>query len=350
MSTPMTMASAAAPTILRRDAGRHYGAAVRIEELEAEPALKAAVLRDCSQVTPEIHMMWKSLEPHSGVYDYSGADALLAFAEEHSLSLHGHSLLWGLGTPDWAQARIARERDWSFVSNHISRTVERYGERVGAWSVINEAIDTETGRGGLRQTAFLQAFGPDYIEQALRAAHAAGPHAKLTLNDYSFDYENETEQARRRAFLHLIKELRRRRVPLHGVGLQAHLDLSKGPVRAEPLRAFFRSLADLDLEIAVTELDVQEHDFDAPFEQRDERVAAEAERYLQVAMSEAAVTGVTTWGLTDRHSWLEGPDKQSQWGEAVASSPSRRNRGLPYDVNLQPKPLHRAVQRALARV
>ena len=328
--------------------GRHFGAAVRIEELNAEPALKAAVLRDCSQVTPEIHMMWKALEPQPGRFDYAGADGLLAFADANALSLHGHSLLWGLGTPDWAQARIGRERDWSLVSEHITRTVARYGDRVNTWSVVNEAIDTEGGRDGLRNNVFLRAFGPDYIERALRVAHAAAPHAKLTLNDFSFDYENETEIARRRAFLKLIAELRRRRAPLHGVGLQAHLDLSKGPVRAEPLRAFFGDLAALDLEIAVTELDVQEHNFASCLAQRDQRVAAEAERYLQVALDEPAVTGVTTWGLTDRHSWLEGADKRSEGGEAVASTPDRRNRGLPYDAELRPKPMYWAVQRILS--
>ena len=47
---------------------------------------------------------------------------------------------------------------------------------------------------------------------------------------------------------------------MDGVGVQAHLDLGKGPLKRELLAPFFSRIADLGLGIAITELDVKEHD------------------------------------------------------------------------------------------
>ena len=54
----------------------------------------------------------------------------------------------------------------------------------------------------------------------------------------------------------------------------------------------------------ISELDVKEYQYVLSVEQRDARVADETRRYLDVALGQPAVRGVTTWGLSDRHSWL----------------------------------------------
>jgi endo-1,4-beta-xylanase len=51
------------------------------------------------------------------------------------------------------------------------------------------------------------------------------------------------------------------------------------------------------------------------------------ERVLAVALDNAALTGVVTWGLADSQSWL-----RSTW-----SIPD--NQGLPYDDGLEPTPM-----------
>ena len=63
--------------------------------------------------------------------------------------------------------------------------------------------------------------------------------------------------------------------------------------------------------------------------------------YLDIALEQASVTGVTTWGLSDRHSWLQ---KQPV---RPTASPAGLNRGLPYDGALTPKPVYWTIQQAM---
>ena len=316
-----------------RSSGRYFGAAVRMDQIEAEPALRRAVLEDCDSLTPEIHLKWDCLQPERGVWTPREADRLVNFARANDLSVRGHSLLWDQSTPAWARRAVAEE-GWEVVEDHFSAVLGRYAEHVDEWDVVNEPIDTESGRDGLRRTTFHQAFGPEYVDRALRTAREFAPRARLMINEYSLEYDNPVDEARRTALLKLVERLRAAGAPLDGIGLQAHLDLSKGPLRSDILDPFLRNLADLGVFIAVTELDVTEADRRAPLLQRDQQVADEVRRYLDIVLDHPAVRGVTTWGLSDRHSWLlttESPD----------------NRGLPFDAAFQPKPMLEALTSAM---
>jgi endo-1,4-beta-xylanase len=314
--------------------GRYFGAAVRPDQLAAEPGLMHTLLQDCGSITAEIHMKWNALQPAADVWTTGPADALADLARREGLKLRGHTLLWDQSTPRWAEQAMTRSRDWSVLGRFIRTTVGRYAGRVTEWDVVNEPID----QNGLRLNPFLRAYGQDYVVRALEEARAADPQARLFINDYGFEYDNPVEEGRRRAVLRLLVALKDRGAPLDGVGVQAHLDLAKGPLKSEILTPFLAELADLGLEIAVTELDVKEADIRLPLEERDGRVADEVRRYLDIALDQPAVRGVTTWGLSDKHSWLAQP------GRAGAAL----NRGLPYDASLSPKPMRQALLDQLA--
>lgn len=327
---------------IRRSAGPYLGAAVRIDQIEADPRLAEAVLRDCVSLTPEIDMKWDALQPAPGRWRTDPADGLVAFARRHDLAVRGHTLLWDQSTPAWAKARLERSPgDWKIVADYFEAVLGRYGQAVGEWDVVNEPIDTEASS-GLRATAFHKAYGPSYIERALHEARAHAPNARLVLNDYGFDYDNPVEHERRAAFLRLLGQLKTSGAPLDGVGVQAHLDLSKGPLKREILAPFFAQISDLGLSIAITELDVKEDGRRGDVAQRDRRVADHVQAYLDIAMDQSSVTGLTTWGLSDRHSWLQ----KQPIHPSVA--PASMNRGLPYDGALEPKPVYWAIQQAVS--
>jgi endo-1,4-beta-xylanase len=147
---------------------------------------------------------------------------------------------------------------------------------------------------------------------------------------------------RRTAMLRLLGQLRRSGVPLDAVGIQAHLDLSKGPIDERGVRDFIRAIADLGLAVTITELDVKEADVVAPVDVRDARVAEHTQRYLDIVLSEPGVRGIITWGLSDRFSWLSDC-------HAAASAPAtaQQNRGLPYDAAFTRKPMYWAISRSL---
>lgn len=324
-SSPLTLSRAA------RSGGRYYGAAARADHLRQDKALRAAVLRDCEVLTPEIHLKWNSLEWRKGEFNFAPVDDLLAFSDDNGLRVRGHTLLWDQSTPDWAKREMLEQRDWRLMSEHFARVLGRYGSRIDEWDVINEAIDTEAGARNLRRNTFFRAFGPTYIERALEEARTHAPQAHLVINDYGFEYGNPVDKARRQAFVALVRRLRAADVPLNGVGVQAHLDLSKGPIDKAGLQDMTKALIDLGLDITVTELDVKESESAAPTAARDQKVADETRRYLDVMLAFPEVRGVVTWGLTDKFSWLS-----EQTAHGV-------NRGLPYDDAYSPKPMYWAL-------
>ena len=319
--------------------GRYFGAAARISEIDGDTALRDLVLRDCGWLTPEIHLKWDSLEFTRGKFNFAPVDDLLLFADEHGKQLRGHTLLWEQSTPPWAKAEMLARRDWRLVTRHFSHVLSRYRGRIGEWDVVNEAIDTEHGADGLRTTCFYRAFGPCYIERALREAHALDPTSRLLVNDFGFEYENPVDEARRTAFMGLLTRLKGAGAPLDGVGLQAHLDLGKGRISRATIERFIGAIADLGLDVTITEFDVKESEPRAPVDLRDERVAEHARHYLGIMLAQPAVRGLVTWGLSDKYSWLSGP--------AGADKATRLNRGLPYDGLFAPKRMHAAIAAAL---
>jgi len=60
------------------------------------------------------------------------------------------------------------------------------------------------------------------------------------------------------------------------------------------------------------------------------------------------VSGVVTWGLSDRQSWLEvqAQDYQRFPGAWAKGDGPGLNRGLPYDASMRPKPMYRAIEAA----
>ncbi len=324
-----------------RSGGRYYGAAARADHLLQDKALRAAVLRDCEVLTPEIHLKWNSLEWRKGQFHFDPVDDLLTFADDNGLRVRGHTLLWDQSTPDWAKHEMLDKRDWRLMSEHFSRVLGRYGSRIEEWDVINEPIDTEAGARTLRRNTFFRAFGPTYIERAMEEARAYAPKAHLVINDYGFEYGNPVDKARRQAFVALARRLRAANVPLDGVGVQAHLDLSKGPIDAVGLQEMTKALIDLGLDITVTELDVKESEAAAPTAARDQKVADETRRYLDVMLAFPEVRGVVTWGLTDKFSWL------TEQVDARVRAAHGANRGLPYDDAYSPKPMYWALNETL---
>jgi endo-1,4-beta-xylanase len=321
-----------------------YGAAARADQLDADPALADLFRSNCRCITPEIHLKWDAVQPEPGRYAFSAADDLIRFAYRNDMGVRGHTLLWDQSTPPWAKKELLRRREWSLVRRHFETVLGRYAAAVAEWDVINEPIDSEEDD-GLRRTVFYRAFGPEYIARAMEDARSIAPSARLAINDYGFDYANPVEEKRRRRFVKLMEDLKRDGVPIDSVGIQGHLDLAKGPIDKRVLSDFFGALGALGLDIVVTELDVKEADRSGSVEVRDARVAAEVRSYLEVALAEPAVRGVVTWGLSDRHSWLQPHPVPA--GKHVR--PERLNRGLPYDAQYRPKPLHHAIQGLIAR-
>ncbi len=326
---------------------RRSGAAVRPDQLVDETPLLAAI-RGCQLLVPEYHGQWSAVEWRPGEPWYGNYDAILAFAEEHDQQVRGHSLIWEQMTPQWARDEMLATRDWRTIERHFATLLPRYSGRIGEWIVVNEMIDTEHGDAGFRRTSFQRAYGNDYVRRALETARALDPQAKLMINDYSLCYDNPIDEARRNQMLRLVERIKAKGAPLDMVGLQGHLELRKGRVSQPKLARFMAELAGMGVELAITELDVLEDDLGRPVEQRDALVAQAAQDLIDVAVDQPAISSIVTWGLSDCQSWLQ--DRLDTTKAAQSCSPvdcGRMNRGLPYDGDMTPKPMHAALTRAL---
>ena len=355
-SIPAASGNAGVARMLTRKPGgtrrwdrRLLGAAVRPEQLVPGTALERCIRRDCQLLVPEYHGQWSAVEWDPGKPYHGNYDAIVDYAWATGKEVRGHSLLWEQMTPDWARQSLLEQRDWSIIRRHFAGLLVRYRGRIGEWIVVNEMIDTEEGDGIFRRNSFHRAFGEGYIARSLELARELDPDARLMINDYALSHSNPVDDRRRSAMLRLVERLKARGVPLDSVGIQGHLELSKGAVAGKELEAFLAELAAMGVEIAVTELDVLEDVRDLPVAVRDRRVADMVGQFLDVVCEQDAVKSVVTWGLRDSDSWLQEKVHETKIAQRLEPVDcAQLNRGLPYDANMRAKPMLRVVQSKVA--
>lgn len=325
---------------LRGVAARHgfmFGAAVRSGALIADPRYRALVLRECGLATPEGELKWNAVDADRG-YDFHRAEAIQTMLAPSGVRLRGHTLVWHNALPRWAELALATsETGRQTLADHIQAVMAAWRGRIDSWDVVNEALDPGEADGMRRSPAF-RGVGPDYIELAFRTARAAAPMAELVYNDYGLEGTDTRSDAKRRALLRLIEQLKMRDTPVDAVGLQAHLSLEQA-FDQRSYAAFVRELSGLGVDIHVTELDVADHSTEA-VSVRDRRIADRTERFLDAVLDTPRARSIVTWGLTDLYSWL------NDWGRYYRRdlTPAR---ALPFDASYRPKPMADAIRRAM---
>ncbi|RYD46994.1 MAG: endo-1,4-beta-xylanase [Verrucomicrobiaceae bacterium] len=280
--------------------------------------------RHFDSLTPENDMKWERLHPQPDQYTFEAADKHVAFGERHGMAVIGHTLVWHSQTPEWVfkgkdGAPATREELLERMREHILIVAGRYKGKVKGWDVVNEAISD--GPGGLRDSPWRKIIGDDFIDHAFRYAREADPQAELYYNDYGL--ENPEKRARA---VKMLKGLIERKVPITGVGTQAHWQLDH-PAAAEIERTI-QEFSALGLKVMVTELDVdvlpsrgnsdvadisRREKADSgldPYREGlpDEMQQKLARRYGEVfeifIRHRKDITRVTLWGLDDGQSWL----------------------------------------------
>jgi endo-1,4-beta-xylanase len=334
---------------LRELAARHrfsIGTAAHDEYLSSatDPQYGTVLAREFDSITPYKAMKWGRIHPEPDRWDFSGADAIVDFAQAHGMRVRGHTLVWG-GAADPPNPAYVSAADAdtlrALMADHIRTVVGRYRGSVDRWDVVNEPLTVfgeDGGTGGLRDGAFLTKLGPGYIAEAFRIAHEADPEARLFLNDF-VELKPGVKQDR---YVALVRELRDAGVPLHGVGIQAHMAFfpTAPPGDAdiatrEEAEASLRRFADLGVDVEITELNVHTWRFDG-----DRAARLERQRALYAAVSEACAavqrcTALTVWLFTDRYP------------TSIEQAVKRVGEPLLFDADYQPKPAYFAVADAL---
>jgi endo-1,4-beta-xylanase len=324
--------------------GLVYGSSGATWQL-ADPAYRRLFAREAAILLTEDDLLWWKIRPtpESDLQLESG-DEIVALAERHEQLVLGAHLVWDQGFGGgWTQADLegmSESRARAVLSDSVEQVVARYRGRVAAWIVANEVLD----RYGLRpDVPWWGTIGPAYVAEAFHVAHDADGDALLVLNDYGYETDDDSSYAeeKRVATLDFLDELLAGDVPVHALGIQAHLHAQRiaSGFDARAYRRFLGEVADRGLRILITELDVLDDGLPAGVRARDRGVAAALERYLEVALDEPAVAAVLTFGLSDRYTWLQ---------EERPRDDNTPRRPLPFDAELRPKAAYGALQRSLA--
>lgn len=309
------------------------GAAVRPRDIEGEHG--EVLKRHFNSIVAENDMKWARIHPAEDTFDFRRADELVSFARANHLLLRGHNLVWHQQVPGW----VFLDRDGNEMQptpanktllldrleKHIRAVAGRYRDDVYAWDVVNEVIDTASPD-GFRRSPWYLITGIDYIDTAFRVAHEVAPKAKLFINDY-----DSTDPVKRQYLLNLVRDLKRRGVPVDGMGHQMHTNVDCPAVSdfIETVNLF----SALGVENQVTELDmsIYHNGTDSYTTPHPEALARQAARYREFFEAfrklKGQLTAVTFWGVADDHTWLkrypiERNDEPLLFDESLTTKPA----------------------------
>lgn len=312
------------------------GTAVNVKALLEDPTYALMILHHFSSVTAETEMKIHDLQPAKEYFDFGKSDRLMEFAQTHGLKVRGHSLVDERTLPSWlADGQFSPEELRQILENYIKTVVTHYRQQfpgvLTAWDVVNEAYDY---RGRLKPSIWskIGSASDDYIRLAFQWAHEADPEAKLFYNDHGAEGLNGKSHRIFRA----LQQLRAEGIPVHGIGFQMHMGFLGGPTQflgnpsPAEVGANMERLARLGLEIHITEMDVPIFDFVFVTQSQLRSQARIYREMLAECLKNESCTSFTTWGFTDRYSWI--PSALPGWGS-----------GHLFDRNYAPKPAFHAI-------
>ena len=289
------------------------------------------LVKHFNSLTAENCMKPVSLQPEEGKFKFDYADQIIDFAEENNKMVRGHTLVWHNQTPDWFFEDgdgnpASREQLIDRMKKHITKVVKHYEDDIYCWDVVNEAIE-DSGSEIYRQSKWIDIVGEDFIELAFKHTAQVAPNdTALYYNDY-----NAVQPKKRDKIIKLVKDLKKKNVPVDGIGIQGHWNIEDFSV--EEVREAIDRYAKLDVDIQITELDISMFSFedkskiDAPTKEMKEKQIKMYKEIFEVFREYSdVITNVTLWGIADDNTWLDNFPVRN-----------RKNWPLLFDVNRKPK-------------
>jgi endo-1,4-beta-xylanase len=292
-------------------------------------------------VTTDTALKMGSIAPQPGAKHYEAAGRLLQFCTTNRIPMRGHCVIWNEWVPQWVRNMTTTERR-SFFDGYIEDVVGHYVGKLQSWDIVNEPFwPGHKAPGGYRMGPWYDAFGTDYIRRAYERAGSVDKTTKFVLNEAQTERDDALGLAVRAGLLDLVKRLKDSGVRLDVVGLQGHLQ-PKYPHDPARFTEFVHKLSELGVDIYITEFDVRDDTFPDDTLIRDAMVAKTAEAFLSNILQIPSVKAVIAWELADNYSFYTDIAKKKN------PAATRLPRPLPYDSNLQKKPLWYAMHRAFA--
>jgi endo-1,4-beta-xylanase len=306
-----------------------------------DPLARQTLAREFNQVVVPIFLTNNAVARDRN--DFCVPDAVVAFGRAHGMEMRGDTLVYT--TPKWLTAdTFGRDQLAEWLHGYILAVVGRYKGQIASWEVANEifkfrADDCVPNDKDGNSAFWVRSLGMGYVDQAFRWAHEADPQAHLYYN------ENRAEGLGTKSdcVYKLVKDLRDRGVPVDGVGLQSHFIVPEAktdrwllPPPMADVAVNMKRFADLGVRVQITEIDVQVGKDPAPA-----LFDAQAKVYADMLRTCLAATNCpvfTTWGVSDRYSWIRSPSQNKPWEQPCL-----------FDAGFKPKFAYSAVAEALQK-
>jgi endo-1,4-beta-xylanase len=299
------------------------------------------LLKHFNVLVAENEMKPENIMPSSpnGQYNWTYADALVNYAEEHNKRIRGHVLIWHDQTPSWF-FNGNKTQLYEYMERHIKTVFEKYGGKIDTWDVCNEVVDHNVyTNGGARSdsgyTRIMENSGLsgmnryEYVLKAFQWARQyadanGGTNVKLYLTDYGVErpFTGQSAGSKQQAFKELVEWLIQNNAPIDGVGFQSHFRLYDHPVEQisegiDMFAALQKSNGE-KIKVQICELDIQifsnaRNEINTPTLSGsilNQRLADQAQTYrdffdmFKTKYNEGKLDMVVVWGLADGQSWL----------------------------------------------
>ena len=236
---------------------------------------------------------------------FNAAKALLQFARQNNIKVHGHVLIWHSQTPeaffhegyDTKKPLVSREimlaRMENYIREVLTQTEELYPGVIVSWDVVNEAIDDQSNR-VRKSSRWTQVIGEDFVSYAFEYARKyAADGVLLYYNDYNTAYTGKLN-----GIIKLITPLIEAGT-IDGYGFQMHH--TTGQPSNELIITAVEKIAALGIKLRVSELDIGITKY------TETSLQAQADKYrvmMELMLRFADQTeAVQVWGITDNMSW-----------------------------------------------
>ncbi|WP_282037711.1 endo-1,4-beta-xylanase [Saccharicrinis aurantiacus] len=267
--------------------------------------------REFSSITAEYEMKMNIMYPSEGVYDWTASDAIVNYAVENKLNIHGHALVWHNATPNWVENFSGTDAEFeTMLEEYVKTVVTRYKGKITSWDVVNEAFND--GSGTYRNSVFYQRMGASFISKCFQWAREADPDVLLFYNDYNMC----SDQTKRDAVFTMVDDLISNSVAIDGVGYQMHIAYN-WPAKKD-IQDATQDILDRNLKVHYAELDIRANPNNDQSTLTDARSLELKAKYKEIAELYTALPTVnkyalTIWGLKDNESWLLDFHGQIDW-------------------------------------
>lgn len=289
--------------IIKDKASFNIGAAVKTSYLD-EDDYTTVLTTHFNQITAEYEMKMSSVWESESSYNWDNADDLTEFAAQNDLDVHGHVLVWYNAFPSWFQTADYDSTSFeNLIEDYITTTVTRYKDDVISWDVTNEIFSDD---GTLREDDYVYTMFNDPIAfygRCFQYARDADADAKLFYNDYSISINDN----KREAVISMVERFQKEGYPIDGLGDQFHYMLTTSETSIEE---GLTEMAETGLLIHISELDIRVNTSQSDSyvfntsqkEEQSDKYQVIVEMYEDIP--DAQKFGITTWGVTDKYTWL----------------------------------------------